>query len=104
MLTAKNCKAYAVLSILFDLGNNDYLMVEPYVNGREQGFSISITTDKKVAFSECRNSDSIVVYFGKFVNFSMQGNTPDEKTYQNRKSFNHNEYLQDRTYHKPTIK
>lgn len=96
MLFVRNAKAYAVLAILYDLIGDqiDKFTIETYLNGREEGFAICDKTyHKKVAFSEYRNNDSIVVYFGETVNFSLQGNSPDEKTYKNSKSFEYNQYL-----------
>lgn len=56
------------------------LWLEPYVNGREIGYSLSNMTHK-VSFSENRNSDDIVVYCGRQRDFSMQGNVPNEAIY-----------------------
>lgn len=96
MLFVRNAKAYAVLSIIYDLIGDEIskFTVEPYLNGREEGFAISDKTyHKKVAFSENRNSDSIVVYFGEPFNFSLQGNVPDEKIYKKSQMFDYNQYL-----------
>jgi hypothetical protein len=52
-----------------DAGN--YFSVAPYVNGREAGFCVADNRDweksggRAVAFSENRNSDSLVIYVGK---------------------------------------
>ena len=55
-----------------DKNAGEAFVVYPYVNGRERGFMVSDSrnTDKNgtgraVAFSEDRNSDSVVVYVGK---------------------------------------
>lgn len=68
--------------------------VEAYSNGREQGYCIWYHPSLpflKVSFSENRNSDEIVVYKGKDIEFSLQGNLPSEEIYQNRKYFRYNE-------------
>jgi hypothetical protein len=55
------------------------LYVEPYVNGREVGHCIrSLTSTRKVSFSEHRIGESIVVYTGIDTDFSPQGNVPRE--------------------------
>lgn len=97
MLTRKNAKASAVLAILCDMYEEsawNKLNVEPYLNGRESGFAVHdfYQASKKVAFSENRNSDNIVVYYGTSSDFSMQGNTPSEKSYRNAKFFSYDEY------------
>ncbi|RDJ35726.1 MAG: hypothetical protein DWQ19_12985 [Crenarchaeota archaeon] len=85
MLTYKNAQAYAVLAGLYasQADNFEMLIVEPYCNGREQGFALELN-NKKVAFSEGRNSDYIVIYCGKSTDFS-DGNIPSEKVYTNRR-------------------
>jgi hypothetical protein len=65
--------------------------VEPYQNGREHGYCLA-GGEKRVTFSENRNSDSIVVYVGGKYDFGMQGNTPSEVVYQNRKFFDFEDY------------
>ncbi len=95
MILSPTYKANAVLSIALDQANDhsDWY-VEPYVNGREIGWSIaSLKDNRKVAFSENRNSDSIVVYCGCFSDFSMQGNSPNEKTWKASDLFSHDGYL-----------
>lgn len=96
MLTRKNAKAYAVLCIIFDMTSEELwreCIVEPYLNGRENGFAVSFR-DEKVVFSENRNSDNIVVYTGKSYEFSMQGNGLTEEIYRNSKFFNYDRYLE----------
>ena len=69
--------------------------VEAYANGREQGYSIfqfvllvpKGLAIKRVSFSEKRNSDEIVIYAGQDSEFSLQGNVPGDKAYQERKYF-----------------
>jgi hypothetical protein len=97
MITYKNCKAYAVLAILLDmLGEDHKLTIRSYVNGREEGFYIVVygLRSKAVAFSENRNSDNIVVYFGVSNDFTPQGNVPSEEVYKNAKYFDYNAYLE----------
>lgn len=90
LLNKKNAQGVAVLAAVH-YGLNEQqipqLICEPYCNGREQGFTLlNWKTSKKVAFSEARGSDSIVVYFGKDTDFSMQGNSPSEETYKINRS------------------
>jgi hypothetical protein len=70
--------------------------IQAYANGREQGFHIRICTKEGiwgVSFSEYRRSDSIVVYSSrKSAVFSMQGNCPDEDTYNQARFFKPGEY------------
>lgn len=62
--------------------SNFAIIVEPYVNGREQGFFIkNWKTHNAVAFSEYRTSDALVVYYGSDLDFSPQGNVPSQETY-----------------------
>jgi hypothetical protein len=68
-----------------------YIIVESYVNCREQGFALASCDDLKVAFSENRNSDDIVVYFGKRSDFAFNTNIPSEEAWENRKFFGYNE-------------
>lgn len=105
MLTSSNVKAFAILAIFMDKIKNGKVthdtsgrkfmegcvLMEAYVNGREQGFSIHYGS-YKVSFSENRNSDNIVVYAGLSYKFSMQGNVPDETIYRDSKFFNENDY------------
>ena len=110
MLTRKNAKAWAVLAIVYDGLNEETiknLSIESYQNGRESGYAItnwsppangddvtpSLSATPKVAFSENRNSDNIVVYTGPSYRFSMQGNTPDDATYKGAKYFDPTDYV-----------
>lgn len=97
MLNSSNAKAYAVLSILFDLyGDNcSKLRVLGYENGREHGFNVYChpNMDRTVAFSESRNSDSIMVYSGESYQFNPQGNGPSEEMYRKVVSFGGTSYL-----------
>lgn len=92
-------KANAVLSIVLDQSkDSSQFIVEPYVNGREVGWCISTFMTRMVAFSENRNSDSIVVYSGDVFDFSMQGHVPTEKMYRNSVMFDHDGYLAAATF------
>lgn len=66
----------------------DYVTVEVYANCREQGFALKAHDDCKVAFSECRNTDQIVVYVGKSREFEFNTNIPSERAYSNARFFN----------------
>ena len=94
MLTKENAKAYAILAILVDmLDEDDDLRVEPYLNGRENGFAVKLRSgNEKVVFSQHRRSDDIVVYSDKYHRFSMQGNSPTDEIYYNRQTFSPNDY------------
>jgi hypothetical protein len=65
--------------------------VESYANGREQGYCICGSRNGEtigIAFAEHRNSDNIVVYVGEgYSAFSMQGNTPSQKVWEDSKFF-----------------
>lgn len=82
--------ADAILSYMdFDSGDDEF-DAEPYKNGREQGWAIMKVGDmkfRKCIFSEDRNTDNIVVYFGGHDQFSQQGNVPSDKVYKNRVFF-----------------
>jgi hypothetical protein len=93
MISHKTAKAVAVLAYVYDIVEEMPFHIEQYCNGREQGFALcDFKTAKKVVFSESRNSDSIVVYCGGLMDFSMQGNTPSDKAYyENSHSFKYDE-------------
>lgn len=84
-------KADLVLHILdvMDTKNME-LSVQAYSNCREQGYAITMFGGdkriKKVAFSQCRNSDSIVVYRGYNGDF-LDGNIPIKEVYGERNFF-----------------
>jgi hypothetical protein len=86
--------ADAVLSMVEFLSVDTLrLYAEPYQNGREHGWALSAfgdMTNKKAVFSEYRNTDEIVLYTGKGVDFSMQGNVPSDKAWGNKNFFSHN--------------
>jgi hypothetical protein len=54
-----------------DKDTGEAFCIYPYVNGREKGFCVSDQRDweknsgRAVTFSECRNSDSLMVYVGR---------------------------------------
>ena len=91
--------AFTVLSCVEQQLNSDddvsLFHVECYANGREHGFAIKgygvVKGGFGVAFSENRNSDSIVVYVGKYNDFGMAGNVPSEDVYRASKHFAYNE-------------
>lgn len=64
--------------------------VEAYSNCREQGYALVRWDNKgkcrKAVFSECRNSDDIMVYSGSIENFGG-GNIPSDKVYKNADRF-----------------
>lgn len=64
------------------------VMVEAYENCREQGYAVVVhgfptaeSAKLKASFAECRNSDQMVVYVGKPMDFST-GNIPNEQVYR----------------------
>lgn len=63
------------------------VVVESYVNCREQGFALASCDDRKVAFSEFRRSDDIVVYFGTRKDFAFNTNIPSDEVYESAKFF-----------------
>lgn len=67
--------------------DDSIVCVESYVNCREQGFALASCDDRKVAFSEFRRSDDIVVYFGKREDFAFNTNIPSEEVYESAKFF-----------------
>jgi hypothetical protein len=64
-----------------------YIIVESYVNCREQGFALASCDDLMVSFSEFRRSDDIVVYFGARKDFDRNTNIPNEEVYESAKFF-----------------
>lgn len=75
---ARSLKVLARVKVPADF--KDWVYIEAYANGREHGFAIC-GFNRKLVFSESRNSDSMVLYIGKVTDFSMAGNVPSEKTY-----------------------
>jgi hypothetical protein len=94
IINRKNAKAKAVLCIIADR-DEEFLqncLIEPYLNGREQGYSIWFN-GYRMAWSEYRNTDNFVVYEGESSEFNMQGNVPSEEIYKNKKFFDYNQYV-----------
>lgn len=70
------------------------ISLEAYANGREQGYTLAnfhIEPIKRVAFSEDRTSDNIAVYAGVYLDFSMQGNVPNDKIFKKVKYFRYDQ-------------
>jgi hypothetical protein len=103
MLTRMNSKAYAILGIIAnELSDEEFknLVVEPYLNGRECGFSVYFalrSVDVKLIFSEYRRSDNIVVYKGKAHEF-FPSNSLTEEIYKNSLTFQPYGYYEAATY------
>lgn len=89
--------AVRVLSYLQEVALEDvngeeigYVMVEPYRNGREKGYAISVRGEADqwltAVFSEHRNSDATVVYLGEGQDwgkdFAMNTYIPSEEVYE----------------------
>lgn len=87
----KVATANKVLSKISSLSKGLKLTLEMYSNGREQGYSLldseGVWPMKKVAFSESRTTDKVVVLCGTANDFDMQGNIPSDSVYKNRKLF-----------------
>ncbi len=64
--------ANAVLAELMKL-DGPPLMLEGYVNGREYGYSVT-NYRVRCSFAQDRNSDTIVVQYGKTLDFNSMGN------------------------------
>jgi hypothetical protein len=58
------------------------VLIEMYVNCREQGFALASCDARKVAFAEYRNSDDIIVYFGKRKDFEFNTNIASDRVYE----------------------
>ncbi len=67
--------------------DDSVIAIESYVNCREQGYALASCDDRKVAFSEFRRSDDIVVYFGKRKDFAFNTNIPTDEVYESAKFF-----------------
>lgn len=93
--------ADAVLALFEHLVDNEEknFHLDPYCNGRERGWCITVFKNKaknkikQVVFSEFRNTDEIVVYCGKVGDFTMAGNVPSDKVYDNKTFFNYKDVL-----------
>lgn len=67
-------------------------ILQHYVNGRECGYSLSYK-DRKVCWSEFRNTDQTVVYYGKMEEFISENNSinlPSEQVYKTKIFFDPN--------------
>ena len=87
--------ADAVLSVIeWSMNDDQRYFLEPYQNGREHGWTLS-KGNKKVAFSEFRRSDDIVLYPGTSMSldFDMAGNIPNEEVYNRKVFFAYNEVV-----------
>lgn len=94
MLISCMRKADAVLAVVRDILPDDArAYLEFYQNGREHGYAIT-NFKRKAAFSECRNSDDICIYFGTESDFEMAGNVPVEATYRAKRTFRFDAYVQ----------
>lgn len=71
--------------------DEDIVVVEVYENCRERGFALASCDGRKVAFSEHRNSDDIVVYCGARKDFEFNTNIPAERVWEQAKYFRYNE-------------
>jgi formylmethanofuran dehydrogenase subunit B len=58
-------QADSVIAALAKIGGKA-VDVKPYENGRENGYTVTAATGNAATFSENRNSDDIVVYWGDF--------------------------------------
>jgi hypothetical protein len=93
MLRSKMILANAILSLVdyrMPDAMRDQVWVEAYANGREQGYHLATTSSRCVSFSEGRNHDGIVIYRGTTLDFSMQGNTPNDRAYRDKIAFDRN--------------
>lgn len=73
----------------FEQEGKDAGIISAYANGREQGIYIQSSPHQRgfkdwrcVAFAEHRNSDNVVIYFGKVDDFAFAGHVPNEDRYQ----------------------
>lgn len=89
-------KAEKVLKILKKIlpDKNDGICYQPFQNGREHGFSVlNLNTRKQASFSENRNSDEIVVYYGvAYETFDINNLPMTEEDWKNKKYFEPEEY------------
>lgn len=97
-------KAYLVLDRVMMKHKLDdkglFLSLGAFSNCREQGFSLSGVPDKgvevwQVCFSENRNSDEIVVYYGSSRQFDISTNTPNnDRVWGQKQYFGYDQYDQ----------
>ena len=96
ILNRNDAAARKVLAIVKRLAKNSkddsYIGVEVYANCREQGFALASHDNAKVAFSEHRRSDDIVVYFGIRADFEWNTNIPSEKVWASARYFRYNQH------------
>lgn len=71
--------------------HEDIVIVEIYENCRERGFALASCDGRKVAFSEHRNSDDIVVYCGTRKDFEYNTNIPSDRVWEKARFFRYNE-------------
>lgn len=88
IISRHNILADAVLSLVeYNAPDDIVWRLEPYKNGRENGWKLTNNSDMSCVFSENRNSDDVVLYCSSAYNFSMQGNVPTDTIYSARKFF-----------------
>lgn len=70
------------------------LILNTFSNCREQGFALTNwNTKKKVLFTENRNSDDIVVYYGAWDEYDITTNLPiTEELWEQKKFFDYKDY------------
>ena len=84
----------AVKRFAKDSKDDSIIGIEVYANCREQGFALASCDARKVAFSEYRNTDSIVVYTGERKDFAFNTNIPSDVVYENAKFFRYDKIEQ----------
>lgn len=84
-------KAFLVLNQVYTKDGSRKFVLNAFSNCREQGYSlISIETSRQVCFSENRNSDNIIVYWGNSREFDISTNHPEK--WENKKYFRYDAY------------
>lgn len=69
--------------------SKQWFSVSSYSNGREDGYKIT-SSKKCVVFGNDRNSDKIVLYYGNFAQFDLNG-VPDGYVYDGALYYNPDE-------------
>ena len=77
------------------MADREAVTVEAYANCREQGLSVWVISNDpfaklggmRIAVSENRNSDDIMLCWGPSQDFQTAGNIPDDDSYENRRSY-----------------
>lgn len=74
----------------------DNITLLSWSNSREQGLCIQVALGKfgnwkKICVAENRNSDDIVVLYGKEKDFDFQTNQPSESCWSSRKTFRYDD-------------